>query len=301
MKNDTREAFVTFLMHEKGMSEKSTLSYIKYMGFLYSQNNGEILEIKNYQGVANLVTSLKVKRNWSDRTAYKVVSMACVFFNWAARAELIEESPMRLGHGFKRAETKQIDFFDWDCEDFKKFCNNPYFSVRTRTIIHILRSSGIRAAELCDLKKPDVAAHFKQGWIRIKCGKGGKERFAPIDTEAQRWLEIYLNDLTYNGVSQDYLFLTEGRRQKLNPHALYMLLSQCGKKMGLKVNPHKFRHSLAGRLISNGADITLAASVLGHSTLSSTKIYTHFKKEQVKTMYDKFISPIQKEELIKII
>lgn len=291
MDNQIREAFVTFLRHEKGLRETSITTYLKYMGYLSSENQGDLLKLTKYQDVANLITSIKIRRNWSERTAYKVASMACKFYNWAARAQFIEESPMRLGHEFKRTETKQIDFFDWESTDFKRFCNNPYFSVRTRTIVHILRSSGIRASELCDLKKTDVIPHFKQGWIKIVCGKGGRDRFAPIDDEAQRWLDIYLNDLTYHGSDQEHLFLTEGRRKKLNAHDLYMLLSQSGKKMGLKVNPHKFRHSLAGQLISNGADITLAAEVLGHTTLSSTKIYTHFKKDQVKQMYDKFITP----------
>lgn len=297
MPSNIQRDFLRFLMHERGLKADSAEHYLEYIEHLYKAHSGEILEIEKYQYIANYIIDIKLKRGWSDRTTYKMASMVCVFYNWAARIGLIKESPMRLGHSFKRCETKQIDFFDWDTDDFKKLCNNPYSSVRTRTIINLLRASGIRASELCSLEiQEHVMPYYKDGWIKIKRGKGGDDRFAPIDPEAIKWLETYLNDLKCQGSNQKQLFLSEHRDKPLKPHGLYMLISQAGKRLGIKAYPHKFRHSLGGRIIENGGDVTLVRDVLGHKTLSSTNIYTHLKKEKVKSMYDKFISPIENDK-----
>lgn len=281
--------FQSFLLNEKGLKFNSVKAYLSHINYLYREHSGEILHLRAYKDVSALIVRLKLKRKWSDRMTYKMASMACVYFNWACRQGLIEESPMRLGHEFKKVESKQVDFFDWDSDDFKKVMNNPTSSVRMRTILHILRSSGVRASELCNLRLNDI----QERWLRIRQGKGDRERFAPIDQECRRWLDIYLSDVHITSPMQEVLFMTEDGKRQMNPHGLWKALSQIGKRIGVKLYPHKMRHSLAGTLICRGADITLAAEVLGHKSLSTTKIYTHFSKSKTQKLYDQFIPSLQ--------
>lgn len=285
MTPEIRKRFETFLIHEKGLSDASIKAYLSHIRYLYRETE-DPLKLTAYREVAHLIIELKKKRNWSDRMTYKMASMTCVFFNWAAREGLIPESPMRLGHQFKKVESKQVEFFDWDSGEFKKLMNHPGLSVRTRTILHVLRSSGIRNSELCSLKKSDV----QDRWLRIREGKGGRERFAPVDQECRRWLDLYMNDLESYGMRGNQLFYTEDMKREIRPHILWKQLSNIGRRIGLKVYPHKFRHSLAGRLIEKGADITIAAEVLGHKSLSTTKQYTHLRKEKTAAIYDSVLA-----------
>lgn len=276
--------FLKFLLHEKGLQEKSAIAYLKHVDYLYRESGKEILDLKGYRDIANIIVQLKTNRGWSDRMTYKTASMTSVFFNWAAREGLIKESPMRLGHGFKKnCEGKIPEFFDWESRDMQKILNNPNNSVRMTTILQVLKSSGIRASELCNLKIADV----QDRWLLIRDGKGGRTRYAPIDEECRRWLDIYIpwRKLHYSG---EWLFPKEDFSGPINAHGLWKMLYNMGRKMGIRIYPHKFRHSLAGALISNGADVTIAAAILGHKTLSSTRIYAHFKKDQVLQAYDRF-------------
>lgn len=281
---ETLERFRIFLVNERGMRPRTIDAYLSYLVRMYVHVEGDILKTcVKYRDVANLIMDLKQKHSWSDRQAYKVASMASVFFNWACREDLIQESPMRLGHSFKKAETKQADFFDWESEDFIKIMSYPNNTIRFRTMICILKSSGIRASECAALRIEDV----KDRYLIIREGKGGRTRYAVIDDDARKWLDIYISDLRKHYVGE-WLFPLENFKGHVSAHGIWRMLSNLGKKLGVHLYPHKLRHSLAGQLIGNGADVTIAAEVLGHKSLSATKIYSHFKKEKTLQLYDKF-------------
>ncbi len=271
-------SFESFLLHEKGLKPVSAKAYLKHLSYL-----PDAISYKNYRDVANAITKIKVERRWSDRMTYKTASMCAVFFNWAQREGIIEDSPMRLGHGFKKSEGKPAEFFDWDSEEFKKIICSPNITIRLKAILHTLRSSGIRNSELCGLMRND----WEGDWLRVREGKGGRDRYAPIDDECRGWLTTYTNDLA-NFYSGPMLFTTE-KFTPLNSHTLWKQLYMMGRKLGVRIYPHKFRHSLGGRMIQKGADISVVADVLGHRSLSSTKVYIHHKKESLLEQYKKCI------------
>lgn len=272
------QGFEDFLLHEKGLKPISAKAYIKHLSYLT-----DALSLKTYREVANAIIDLKKQRNWSDRMTYKFASMCAVFFNYAQREGIIEDSPMRLGHGFKKSDTRPAEFFDWDSPDMARILHNPNLTIRMKAILFTLKSSGIRNSELCSLQRSD----WQEDWIRVREGKGGRERFAPLDDDCKKWLSIYTDDLRnfYNG---PMLFTTE-QYTPLNSHTLWKQLYMMGKRLGIRIYPHKFRHSLGGRMIQKGADISVVADVLGHRSLSSTKVYIHHKKESLLEQYKKCI------------
>lgn len=280
------DSFARHLLHEKMLSERTVETYLKSLSALYKEY-GEILNIKTYKEISNLIIKLKDDRKWSDRTTYKVACEVTSYFNWAFREGIIPESPMRLGHQFKRSEKTQMDFFDWDSADFKRLIYNPNNSTRDNALFHVLRSSGPRAGEICALKIKDV--DLDERWLRIPKGKTG-ERFAPFDLETKDWLSIYIPQIEKHS-TLDWLFQNEDFTKPLNPSTLYKIIYRKALKLGIKANPQKFRRSLGGEMIYKGAELPVVQQVLGHKRASTTAdYYVKFPKKKLQEQYDKFVA-----------
>lgn len=286
--SQTIDKFVEYLRYEKsgGLAEGTIERYLLNLRHLASQAGKDLLEIKTYQEISSYIRSLREKNRWSSSTTKNAADTYSVFFNWAFRYGLIQDSPMRLGHEFKNKDRKQMDFFDWDSEDFKKLIYNPNNSIKDNAILHTLRSSGVRASDLCNFTFSDV--DIKDRWFFVRGGKGGVDRHAPFDEETQMWLSIYI-PLVKNHSSEKWLFQTEDFKQ-FKPQTLYKLISRKAEKLGIHACPQKFRRSLGGELIARGADLTVVQKTLGHARASTTAdYYVHFKSEKLKEQYDKFI------------
>jgi len=289
MKENIMDRFTMFMRCEKGFSERTIETYLKGLKALYVEYGGEILEIQEYKDFSELLCRIRDKRRWSDRTTYKTVCEAAVFYGWALRMGITKDSPLKFGHHFKRSEKKEIDFFDWSSPAFRRLIYNPMNSVRDNAIFHTLRSSGIRASELCNLKIQD--ADLKERWFKIRQGKGGKDRYSPFDDETKTWLELYIPQLRLQS-RLEWLFQAEDFDRPLNSAALYKLISRKGAKLGIHAYPHKFRSSLGGEMIQRGADLSVVQQVLGHKNCSTTaNYYVNFKKEKLRDLYDKVVHP----------
>ena len=272
------QQFLDFLKNEKGLRDRSIKDYRLGLG-IYGENN--LLLHETYKEVAATIVSIKKARQWSDVTTYKLCTVLGEFWKWCCREGLMKQSPFHNGHSFKKNTHHNIEYFDWDDPSFKKLFNNPNLTIRVKAVLHVLKSSGIRSSELCALKIADVQGR----WLNIEEGKGGKKRVAPMDEECRYWLSHYIKCLKehYQG---EWLFPREDFSGPIQSDSLWKMLSRMGKKTGMHIYPHKFRHSLAGELISKGCDLAVCADVLGHKSLATTKIYTHLKKETILTKYD---------------
>lgn len=161
-----------------------------------------------------------------------------------------------------------------------------------RAMLELLYATGLRVSELVEL--PTLAVNLRQGVLRVR-GKGGKERLVPIGAEAQHWLERYLAEAR-PALAQPAL----GRRQ--TPTALFLMatgepptrqrfwarLKALAAVAGVdpaRVTPHGLRHSFATHLLNRGADLRVVQMLLGHSSLSTTQIYTHVAREGLKRLH----------------
>ena len=136
-------------------------------------------------------------------------------------------------------------------------------------------SAGLRSREAVDLDLADV--DFEQELVRIR-GKGGKERVVPLGEEAQHWLARYLRDARSalaNGAA-DALFLS-ARGRRLDTSTLRRICP----------HPHRLRHAFATHLIEGGADLRTIQELLGHSSLSTTQIYSHVDAKRLRRVYDR--------------
>jgi integrase/recombinase XerC len=157
----------------------------------------------------------------------------------------------------------------------------PWMPLRDAAILELFYSCGLRISELRGLDVRDI--DFLGENVRVT-GKGAKERIVPIGGPALAALQRYQREAA---VTNGPLFLGK-RRTRITQQAIDLLLKKYLKLSSIpfKISPHKLRHSFATHLLDSGADLRSVQSLLGHSSLSTTQIYTHVTKERLRQAYD---------------
>jgi len=156
-------------------------------------------------------------------------------------------------------------------------------------MLELLYSSGLRVSELVSLTVNDI--NLDMSLVRIM-GKGNKERIIPIGDYANNALKIYINDYRESmlkGKMNDYLFLNN-HGSKMTRQGFFKIIKKLAKEKGIKTDfsPHTLRHSFATHLLNYGADLRSIQEMLGHSSISTTQIYTHVSTEKLKEDYNKY-------------
>ncbi|MDO5848899.1 MAG: tyrosine-type recombinase/integrase [Methanobrevibacter sp.] len=159
--------------------------------------------------------------------------------------------------------------------------NQKIIKSRDKLILTLLYSSGLRVSELVNLIVKDI--DFEERTILIR-GKGDKDRVVLFDKNAKLLILEYLN---LRKTDSKHLF-TNRRGNPLTPRYVQLMIKKYGEKAGItkKVTPHVLRHSYATHLLKNGVDIRVIQQLLGHSSLSTTQIYTSVDMDTIKSVYD---------------
>jgi len=149
---------------------------------------------------------------------------------------------------------------------------------KSRLMIKVLYSTGLRVSELTNLKINDLNLETKECWVRH--GKGAKDRFFQLPESIISNLKDYIQTLSKD---EEFLFPSKNSKQ-MTSRNVQKIIQHTAFKAGIKkpVTPHKLRHSYATHLLNEGVDIRLIQELLGHSNLSTTQIYTHVSKELLK-------------------
>ena len=163
---------------------------------------------------------------------------------------------------------------------------SPY-GLRDRCMLELMYSSGLRVSELVGLQLNQVNTNL--GLVRL-VGKGNKERVVPVGEEALHWLSLYLKqgrpNLQNAKKPADALFLSS-RGVGISRQALWQNIKKHLLKAGIKTvfSPHSLRHAFATHLLNHGADLRTVQMLLGHSSLSTTQIYTHVAQERLASIH----------------
>ncbi len=153
---------------------------------------------------------------------------------------------------------------------------------KSRLIMAMLYSTGLRVSEIVNLKVEDLNFAEKTGWVRK--GKGGKDRIFSTSENLNLELQEYLS---MKGKTSSYLFSKE---KPLSTRNIQKIIQGARRRSGInkKVTPHTLRHSFATHLLEQGTDIRTIQAILGHSSLSTTQVYTHISNEQIKKVKNPF-------------
>ena len=162
--------------------------------------------------------------------------------------------------------------------------------LRTRALLEVLYSSGLRVSELCDLRLSNIYAD--EGFMKV-LGKGNKERLVPVGREALKHLNFYLSGvrghLDLKPGSEDFAFLSKNGRP-LSRITGFTTLKKLAEQAGLRktISPHTLRHSFATHLIEGGADLRAVQEMLGHASITTTEIYTHLDRDFLRQVITEF-------------
>ncbi len=194
-----------------------------------------------------------------------------------------------------KTRRKQVTFLN--AEEVERLISQPDLSsetgLRDRAILELLFSGGLRVSELVNLNQDHINLRRKEFMVR---GKGQKDRPIFISDQAAESIQRYLNKrndslaplfIRYSG-SQD--ITNDGEYKRLTARSVQRMIQNYARKAGItkRVTPHTLRHSFATDLLMNGADLRSVQSMLGHSNIATTQIYTHVTNPHLKKVHDQF-------------
>lgn len=220
--------------------------------------------------------------NYKSSSINRILSSLKNYYEYLEYKHLIEYNPLKDLNRPKKEKRLPNFINNNDYEEIikKSLERTDFIGRRNTLLLELLYSSGIRISEALNIKIKDINMGDKS--IRI-LGKGSKMRIVYFGEYAKEYLEEYLK---VRNSSSEYLFLNKNNTLLTRRGAEY-IISNLVKTSLLKkkVTPHTFRHSYATEMLNNGADIRSVQELLGHSSLSTTGIYTHVTNEAVRREY----------------
>ena len=241
----------------------------------------------NYSQVRYWITKL-VEKGLSNGTINRKVSSLKAYYKYLVKIEVLKSSPLLNHKALKQNKKIQIPFSEDEIKAVLELnINNHFDDIRNKLIVELLYSTGIRRAELINLKLTDV--DINQNQIKV-LGKRNKERYIPLMKSVQDTISLYLvkRNLLYKIDDKPYLFLTK-KGKKIYSALVYRVVKNYFNQASAKVkkSPHILRHSFATHLLNNGADLNSVKELLGHSSLASTQVYTHNNISELKKVYSR--------------
>lgn len=285
--------YITYLKIEKGLAKNSIDSYgrdVKKLISYLEDNNITISPVDiNETTIQEFIYG--VSKTINARSQARLISGIRNFFEYLIFEDYRKDNPTDLIEtpkiGLKLPDTLAI-------EDIDKLINAIDLSEpqgeRNRTIIETLYSCGLRVSELVSLQLSDL--FFEEHFIRV-LGKGNKQRFVPINTQTQKYITNYINEirvhLNVKKGFEDTVFLNR-RGKNLTRVMIFTIVKNLAIKIDLKkkISPHTFRHSFATHLLERGADLRAIQQMLGHESITTTEIYMHLDRSFLKEVVNTF-------------
>jgi integrase/recombinase XerC len=291
------EDFLAHLRVERSASNLTLLSYrtdlSQFFDFLsreYQKPSEELsTEMINHKTVRKYLAEMQSSGLSRATMARKLASLRS-FVKFMCREDILPGNP--IANVSTPKQDRRLPRFLYPIE-IDLLLNSPNTSRvlgrRDKAILETMYASGVRVSELVAINMGDI--NWGEETILIR-GKGNKERLAPLGRQAKKALQDYLensrNHLLQAGqATNDAVFLNRfGGR--LSGRSIRNIINKYVEEVAItqKVSPHTLRHSFATHLLNGGADLRSVQELLGHVKLSTTQIYTHLTRENIKTIYD---------------
>jgi site-specific recombinase XerD len=231
----------------------------------------------------------QIQDHYSRPTVARKISAIRSFYRYLRREQIIDDDPSKLVRGPKLIRRLPACL---DKDEVTKLLLAPdqtVLGIRDRVLMEVLYASGVRVSELCGLRIGDYDS--KNMEMRV-FGKGAKERVVLLNPSANQWLQLYLNEhwsTLANGKKkspESPLFLSR-QATKLSSRSVHRVVLKHAAAAGInkQITPHTLRHTFATHLLEGGADLRVVQELLGHTTISTTQIYTHVSMERLRNVY----------------
>ncbi len=294
-------AFLQHLIVEKGFSQNTAEAYRndlnQFWEFLQKRRNGNGSSNGGYpwssvdlDSFNEYIVDLRGRKGYRDTTTARKVASIRSFFGFLFENGAIHQDPTeslgspRVGRSLPKFLSKEdvTRLLDAACKDSGNEAR------RDAAILELLYATGLRVGELVSLNVADI--DLQESYIRC-WGKGSKERIVHLYPKAVKELKQYLTlirpNLLKNRNGETALFVNH-RGERLTRQWVWNILKNYGAKAGIQqqITPHTLRHSFATHLLENGASLRHVQELLGHSSISTTQVYTHLTDHQLHKEYE---------------
>lgn len=268
----TRDAYQRDLNHYQSFLEREQISY----------------DQADRQIILNYITYLRMECHLKNSSVLRKISTVRSFYSYLSEYHGLETNPFALIKlGKKEKKIPEFLFYDEMDALLNSIPLDNDEDIRNRAMFEIMYACGLRVSEVVSLRVDDI--DLNDHVLRV-IGKGSKERIVPFYDEAGDFLKLYLNQVRKKWCDEkERICFLNLKGKPLTTRGVQYILDKVVLKSNLllKVHPHMFRHSFATHLLDNGADLRVVQELLGHSSLSTTQIYTHVSREHLKNTYEK--------------
>ena len=287
---DAIESFIITLDKERNFSLHTIKAYKndlnRFNSFLNQSISRKILKKINRNDIRKFLSD-EYDNNFTSKTVARRLATIKSFFKYLVKIELIEEN-IAIHINSPKVAKKLPSFINKSLIDV--LMNSPsldtLIGVRDRAVLELFYSTGMRLSELVNINIGDF--HLNNKLLRV-IGKGKKERMIPYGRTAESAIENYLKmrNISFKPVLAKRPLFVNSKEKRISTRTIQRRMNNYIKLVadGKRVGPHLLRHTFATHLLDNGADITAVKDLLGHSSLSSTQIYTHVSIEKLKKDY----------------
>lgn len=284
--------YLHYLNVERGLSKQTQASYFEdlkqYVAFLKQQKLNDFPEDSSV-----VAAFLKQQSQLGKATSSlaRMVSTLRKFYQYLVNEHQVKVDPMTQITLPKRQQNLPVTL---TMAEVERLLATPDTSkplgIRDRAILEVLYATGMRVSELTNLKLDQL--HLAIGLVQT-IGKGNKERMLPIGDVASDWVQRYLQNvrssLAAKHMPQSATVFLNFRGQAMTRQAIWKIIKKYVLQCGITkdVTPHTLRHSFATHLLENGADLRIVQTLLGHTDISTTQIYTHLSTQKIRQIYNK--------------
>jgi len=286
---DILEKYQIYLLTVKQKEEKTTVSsYIediyKYLEYMENNKIKTALDIE-YQNITKYLKYLDNNNYETSSIIRKIVSIK-LFHKYLSEEYKIKDVSSKIINPRLRRKLPNILTIE-EVDNLLDIKLNTPFDYRNKAMLELMYSSGLRVSELVDLKLNNI--DLDNGYVRC-LGKGKKERIIPIGEIAIEYLKKYINEYR-NSMKKGYytenVFLNN-HGKNITRQGFFLIIKNIAKEKNIDKNitPHMLRHSFATHLLNNGANLRTIQEMLGHSSITTTQIYTNVSNDIIKENYE---------------
>ncbi|MDO6820123.1 tyrosine-type recombinase/integrase [Zobellia sp. 1_MG-2023] len=286
----SQESFISYLALEKNYSAHTVTAYKRDLE-AFSAFCDEHYQNKNIDHIAyGIIRSwivVLVDSGISNRSVNRKIASLKAYYKFLQNIGELDVNPLARHKALKTSKKIEVPFSETEMDKILSQIDFPddFEGVRDRLIIELFYTTGMRRAELINLKLVDI--DFSQRLLKV-LGKRNKERMVPLLPSVVTLLERYLIERETLGEITDkaYVFLLKSGN-KLYENLVYRLINKYFSEVSSKVkkSPHILRHTFATHLLNKGADMNSVKELLGHASLASTQVYTHNSIAELKKVH----------------
>ena len=282
--NDIKE-YLIFVSQVKNLSKNTTSAYERDLKKLAKFIND--LNLSNYSEINNEICSAWIGNLYSQdnnpRSIQRHLSSAKGFFRFLKKNNLIESSPFELVSAPKSPSNLPEVLSPEDVEQLLNFKPSNLIEIRDMAIVELMYSSGLRVSETVNINMGDFEEDMT--FLRV-LGKGAKTRIVPLGRFAVTAINNWIIEREKILTKSEALFLNS-KGARLSIRSVQLRLKKMATKQGLPpIHPHMLRHSFATHMLESSGDLRTIQELLGHSSLSTTQIYTKLDYQHLVKIYD---------------